>query len=277
MLYRMLVFIVALVVLTGCERRAKPVFTVPTATVAWRDLIDGDVKPPDNDYSLLVSGPTTGEFPVSLAVARIGAVAPDEPDPPGPGEYTLAMDMVPTHDFLRWNSVFHDIRPISEVFPLSRVSLNGQNVNVDAILDATVAMTGRTCLVYATADLTATESEIRGVLYSAESGKALAIIHARGVYVEPNEDERDDATRRSSESGLEKLLTPCTPRLVAEDRFRNLVRDCVLALLKNDRPAIPESENGWVPEGPLAPPIWPPVYFNWPRAPYPYGSPYPQN
>ena len=262
-LYRSVLIAIALAVSTGCEKRKSPEFTATDPAVPWHDLIDEDTALPDDDFVLYTSGVTKGLFPTSLAVARVAAIPPDEPALPAPDEYELALNMEPLHKFLHWNSAFDDVRSVSEVFPLSRIAMNGQRVNMASVVKATQAMTGRLCLLYAAADVGPTESEIRGVLYRVNDGQPLAAIHARGIYVEPEEDDEELAEAEEPRSELDELLTPCTPRLVAEARFRSLTRDCILKLLAGDEPAEPEPEEGWVPEGPLAPQIWPPVSRNW--------------
>ncbi|UCG17010.1 MAG: hypothetical protein JSV19_03035 [Phycisphaerales bacterium] len=262
-MYRSVLIAIALAVSTGCEKRKGPEFTATDPAVPWRDLIDEGAPLPDDDFILYTSEATKGLFPVSLAVARIAAIQPDEPAPPEPDEYELALNMEPLHKFLQWNSAFDDMRSVSEVFPLSRIAMNGQRVSMSSVVDATQAMTGRLCLLYAAADIGPTESEISGVLYRVSDGQPLAAIHARGIYVEPEEDDKEAAEAEEPENELEALLSPCTPRLVAEQRFRSLTRDCILKLLANDEPVEPAPEEGWVPQGPLAPQIWPPVNRNW--------------
>lgn len=263
-MYRSVLIAIALAVSTGCEKRKGPEFTATAPVVPWHDLIDEDATLPDDDFILYTTGATKGLFPISLAVARIAAIQPDEPAPPEPDEYELALNMEPLHKFLQWNSAFDDLRAVSEVFPLSRIAMNGQPVSMASVVDATQSVTGRLCLLYTAADIGPTESEIRGVLYRVSDGQPLAAIHARGIYVEPEDDEEEETDEAEEpESELDELLTPCTPRLVAEHRFRSLTRDCILKLLANDEPVEPAPEEGWVPEAPLAPQIWPPINQNW--------------
>lgn len=244
---------------TGCEKDETPDFAFdPAPPVPWRDLLDRDTTAPENEYTILIPQPTQGLFPMSLAIARIMAVQPSgERDDAEPGEYELTLAMQPPHDFLRWNSVFDDIRLVSEVFPLSQISLNGESITTTTLIESSQAMRGRLCLIYAADDIAPDESEVKGVLLDTRTREVLAMIHARGHYTEPTKKEKEQ--EKETESDATILLKPCTPRLVAERRFEQLTRDCILALVRHDRPIEPQPVEGWVPELPWAPRIWPPV------------------
>lgn len=249
-----LMIVVGLAV-TGCSQTDEPVFEPTSPVVRWADLISTEVTLPENGFTLLVAQPTKGLFPGSLGVARLAAVTPEDSESGEAPASRIILDEEPAHDFLRWNSAFDDVRPIREVFPISWIALNGRDVTAANVVEACRAMTGRLCLLYCQTDVTISESEARGVMYDAATGQPLATIHACGVYVAPESDESapeemDDSSREGP---------PLTARLVAEDRFESLVRACMLKLAANDQPRPPAPQEGWVPEGPLAPPIWPPT------------------
>jgi hypothetical protein len=244
-------------VLGGCEKEEEPIeLFEPGPPVPWSDLVEPDLTIPENEFTITIPQPTEGLFPVSVAVARIQAIHPVALDEPEPGEYELALAMEPSHDFLRWNSAFDDIRSVSEVFPLSFIAMNGEPVTTTTLIEAAQSMTGRLCLVYSAQDITPVESEVKGVLFDTRTRDLLALIHARGFYAEPTTEELEQAEEEQTES--EFLLTPNSARLVAEFRFEALTRDCMLALLQHDRPVPPAPVEGWVPEDPLAPRVWPP-------------------
>jgi hypothetical protein len=246
--------VVACLLAAGCSQTDEPAFEPTSPVVRWADLVSSEVALPEDGFTLLVTQPTKGLFPASLGVARLAAVTPESAESGEPLTSRIILAEEPAHDFLRWNSAFDDVRPVREVFPISWIALNGREVTAANVVDACRAMTGRMCLVYCQTDVSVSESEARGVMYEAVTGRPLATIHARGVYVAPESDEAapedgDDASRDGP---------PLTPRLVSEDRFEALVRACMLQLAANDQPQPPAPEEGWVPEGPLAPPVWPP-------------------
>ncbi len=255
--------------LLGCQKRRELPFVPTTPVVSWRDLSDGQREFPQDTFKLLVGGPTEGLFPTSLAIARLAGAPPAGAGPRLAARQGLFLSTAPAHDLLKWNAAFDDIRLISEVFPLSQMSLNGRPACLPTLMESAAAMTGRMCLVYSIADLTPTESEIKGVLYRVSTGEPMAAVHARGLYFPPPDNDRADAR-----DDIERLLEPSSARLVAEARFLRLTRDCLLALRDNDRPMRPEIEEGWVPQGPLAPQVWPPLYnYWWLPPPSPYSRP----
>ncbi|MBN1514903.1 MAG: hypothetical protein JXB13_23025 [Phycisphaerae bacterium] len=256
--------------LLGCEKRKELPFMPTAPVVLWRDLSGRQANLPQDTFTLLVDEPTEGLFPASLAVARLAGVQPAGAGPRFAADHGLVLSTAPAHELLRWNAAFDDVRLVSEVFPLSQMSLNGRSACVSTLMESAAAMTGRICLVYSITDLTPSESEIKGVLYRVSTQQPVAAVHARGAYYPPPDDEDDEDTR----DNFQKLLEPRSARLVAEARFLSLTRACLLALRDNDRPAKPEIEEGWVPQGPLAPPIWPPLYnYWWLTPPTPYSRP----
>ncbi len=270
MMHRCVILAGLSLALLGCEKRKEPPFMPTTPVVPWRDLSGQQTEFPQDSFTLLLDEPTEGLFPTSLAVARLAGVQPAGADPRPAANHGLVLSTAPAHELLKWNAAFDDIRLVSEVFPLSQMSLNGRPACVSTLMESAAAMTGRICLVYSITDLAPSESEIRGVLYRVSSQQPVAAVHARGVYYPPMEDDGSEDFR----TDLEKLLEPRSARLVAEARFLSLTRDCLLALRDNDRPARPEIEEGWVPQGPLAPPIWPPLYnYWWFTPPTPYSRP----
>ncbi len=258
--------VILVVTLVGCapKRQDRSQFQPTHPVAVWSDILPGETPALQDGFVLLTGGPTEAVFPVSLAVARV-KVVDTECVTPGGGESTghaLELDVLPKVDMLRWNSAFDDVRPVSEVFPLSRIAMNGTRVNLSNLMAASRAMTGRLCLVYSPTHLTESETEIRGVLYQLEGTRALAAIHARAV-VHLYDGETGELLDIETEPGV----PVATPHVAAERRFRELVRAAILELIANDEPGTPMPEDGWVPQGPLEPRIWPPIPYD---APDPY-------
>ena len=60
---------------TGCEKRAEVEFSATDPVLDWPNLDLPDTLDLEDDYTLLVTEPTTGLFPAAVAVARVSSVA----------------------------------------------------------------------------------------------------------------------------------------------------------------------------------------------------------
>ena len=239
---------ILLTAFAGCQKKERfaPIPTFPVVT--WADLTGGQPVNVDNNYQLVVSDTTRGLFPTSVAVARFAA----SEETAGEGA-RLKLDMTPEVDFLAWNSVFDDFRSISEVFPMNAMALDGAAVSVRSLLHAAVALQAGMLLVYAENHSSEQDSEIRGVLYEAPSGRVLAVIHARG-HVETPIAFDEQADRKVP---LEDHLKRDT-RLLTIRTFESTMRACLLALMANDEPAERVAPEGWIPDRQFEPLTWPP-------------------
>jgi hypothetical protein len=231
----------------GCAAPSESTFAPTAYPVSWRDLNErGDATAQDG-YKLLAGGPTVGVFPGSLAVARVAAVAE-----PAASDH-LRLDMEPPVDFLSWNSIFDDFRSISEVFPLNEKGLDGDKVITANLLTSAAAMDAALLLVYTEVRPSMQECELRGVLYDVEALRPLAAVHATAHVHDPitagSTDPDDELPARREE---------LDPRLSAVRIFQARLRECMVALMDNDRPGPRVAPEGWVPNSPLEPLLWPP-------------------
>jgi hypothetical protein len=238
-----------LVLLAGC-REEKGFLASPNSTeVTWQALQGPLSNPPSDQFRLAITEKTQGVFPAAIAVARVV-----RPDDPAVDTSTFALSMKPEVDFLAWNSVFDDFRTISDVFPLNTKSLDGAAPSTPAIIASGRALKAKLCLIYAESQVAPTQAAIRGVLFEVASARPLAEIHARGCVDEPlllSPDDQRGTLPRDWETRV--------PLLVARRRFELLTRQCLLALMANDEPMPTVRPEGWVPDRPLEPAVWPPV------------------
>ncbi len=233
----------------GCVKKAEIQFVATDPVLQWQDLqLPDDVEVHDG-YTLLEEQQTTGLFPTAVAVVRIRADYTDA----GPPATMLELNTEPETELLPWNSLLDDQRAISGVFPIKPIALQGEDVTVEHLLKTAEVMKASVCLIYATADLSQTESEVRGAIYDARRLKPLAVLcaHAR---IENLDEALADLPKPA----------PMEPRYfdAAKDpryhdapgmaiyKFEALVRECVIALRKNDTPLENQPTEGWMPQPP---------------------------
>lgn len=238
----------ALLGAAGCASHKPETFVATPYPVEWRDLTDRGAPPAGQPYKLLANGPTVGVFPGSLAVARVAATA----ESAKAGE-RLVLDMVPPVDFLAWNSVFDDYRAISEVFPLNHMALNGAPTTSSSLVNVSGALGAELLLVYAENRSSMQDCDLRGVIFDVKNHQPLAAVESAAHVDAPiADDAKIDREHRDADS------EEFDPRQVAVRQFQQSARNCMLALMSNDKAGPRTPPEGWVPNVPIEPLTWPP-------------------
>jgi len=244
----MVVMAAGLLLATGCAKSTRDMFCPTHPVVGWAELSGGQDVAVAEGYRLLVHEPTKGVFPTSVGVARIAATGEIG------GVETLTLNTRPEVDFLDWNSCFDDLRPVSEAFPINIMGMNGDPVAVGTLLDNAHALRAGMVLAYSEEQPTLERYEIRGVLYQVSTKRALASIHAVSYVQKPV-----DPDERYSGSDPADNLERVDPREDARHTFEQDTRACLLALMAKDEPADTVKPEGWIPDRPIEPIIWPPL------------------
>jgi len=241
---------IALAALAGCGQKAARIAFVATwPTVQW-DAIARSGGSDREGYRVTIAQRTSGLFPAALAVARVRAVG--EASSTGGGR--LELDLTPAVDFLAWNTVFDDLRDISEVYPIAYLAMDGAPVSVDTIIEAADSQRAGLCLIYTQVLESIQDAQLRGALYDVAGRRQLATIHTSAHIEHPIAlDKQDDAADLSADEREAR-----DPRLVATRRFENQMRALLLKLRDNDDPAAPVMPDGWVPQY-MEPAVWPPI------------------
>ncbi|MCP4250160.1 MAG: hypothetical protein GY778_24215 [bacterium] len=231
--------------MTGCEK-SEPEVRVLRPQLPWSAVATGavgDVGEVEGTYRTLVPQGTQGAFPASLAVARLVT----ESQAGGP----VMLDMAPANDFLPWTALTQNLRYIAETFPLEAHDLGEEPPLPENIVAAASALRAELCLVYGRGDVSEIETELRGVLYLSTTGTPLAVIHARATVLDPE-------VLAHPPENVEDDLRHCDPRVLAAEKFRQLVLSSIRDLRAGDRPVIPQPDDAWTPAQPFEPRIWPP-------------------
>lgn len=245
---------VVLIVTAGCSRPDDEVVRILHPQIHWDYVSTVRVGLVDDAFTNLVPDGTDGVFPASIAVARV-TVDGDDLDDDQP---RVVMNMEPANDFLSWNGLFDNLRYISEVFPLHGHDLGEDQPSPEQIVSAAAHLTAGLCLVYGRSDPSATESEVRGVIYRTDTGEPLAAIRANVSAPHPETIERPPDQVKGDNRHYD-------PRHLADLRFERLVLDCVRDLRRGDRPVIIQPPEGWTPAEPFERRDWPPPPFGTPQ------------
>lgn len=227
----------------GCAPDRVETWT-PKPRVLWEDIALQSTETANNEYKILTSEPTTGLFPVSIAVTR---VALEEDRVSRVAWERLLRD--PRNEFLMWNSSFDDQMAISEVFPIAERDLGGAEVRPERILSAMKALGARIGFLYAVNELAEDESEMLGTLFDTRSDQVLATIHAQAASIPPPDNGYPPENTVQWETDSRALV---------RYKFECLVHACVRELILRDQPGAIESPDGWTPVGPILPVEWPP-------------------
>ena len=231
----------------GCAGKQVDVW-IPPPRVGWDDVSTHPVPPIADEYKILRNEPTKGLFPCNMAVSRVAVNVAEDDD------MTLTRQLIrePRNEFLAWNSAFDDQMAVSEVFPITQRDLGGAPVDPRQIIAANRALSAKIALVYAMNELSETESEMIGALYSTEGVEPIAAVHARAKSVEPLASERNYEPTDLWETDSKALV---------REKFERIVYACVRELIHRDEPAIIQAPSGWTPAGPIRPVEWPPRQY----------------
>lgn len=233
----------------GCQKKERMAFVATWPTVEWKSIARGGGADRDG-FQINMNQRTTGLFPASLAVARVRAV--DDLASPT-ANVRLMLNTDPQVDFLSWNTVFDDLREISEVYPIAHMSMDGAAVSIDSVLNAAEAQRAGLCLIYTQVLESVQDARLRGVLYAVNSRQQLATIHAFAHIQHPIAlDDEDDYELEAAEREARD------PLLVATRQFERYMRDLLMKLRANNDPQSPEAPQGWTPQY-MEPAVWPPI------------------
>lgn len=238
----------------GCQQKTEEIVVLRPA-IAWEDIAPVPVQDVADGFVNLALEGTDGLFPASVAIARVtlepGGVEDAADSPSGSGRL-LVLDVDPTNDLLPWNSLFDSLRYVHDAFPLHGHDLSGEDPLPAQLAAAAAQLRAGLCLVYSAGDLSESDSRIRGVIYDTQSGQPLAAVEASVSVPEP------EAVPHPPEL-VKHDMRYCDPRFLADRRFEQLVFDCLRDLKSRDRRVPAQREEGWTPEGPVRPRIWPPM------------------
>ena len=234
---------------TGCEKTRKVEFVATNPVLSWTDLDLPATTALDDGYAVLVKEQTRGLFPAAVAVARVKAAYRSD----GTAGTLLEMKAEPESELLPWNSVLDDQRLVSGVFPIKPLALQGEEATVAHILSTARAMKAPICLVYGTASLGPHEAELRGAIFDTANHRPLAVMHA---WAEVSENDTTLADLPAPPAKDPEYFSAAKdPRYqdapgAAVYKFETLVRNCMIALRKNDASLENQPTEGWIPETP---------------------------
>lgn len=243
--------------LAGCAPRERVHSWHPQPPVPWEYVSAQSLEPVRNGFRILIPQPTTALFPASIGVTRV-AIEPPTGDLFGFNDPLIARSVRrlyadPRNEFLQWNRAFDELMAISEVFPIKERDLGGGPAEPGQILAAFNALHAKLGLIYAVNEKTADQAEMFGVLYEAESGRQLAVIHAEAESLVPFDERVEDS---------ELNLWETDARAIVRQRFERLLFACLRTLIRHDQPELIEAPEGWKPAEPSRPVEWPPRFRN---------------
>lgn len=229
---------------SGARKRSQPEVFTPQPRVTWGELCPQSIAPPDEGYALLGEPGSVGRFPATVGVTRL-AVREKE------GARVPVLPGRPKNEFLTWNRAFDELMAISNVFPVAQRDLGGGDARPMQILAAFRGLQAGLGIIYATNELSPTETEMIGVLYDSSTARPLAAISARAVSTAPADpDDIDELDPWKHDS-----------RALVRKRFVEHCFNCVRELIALDKPERVDVPAGWIPAGPARPVQWPSAYL----------------
>ncbi len=225
-------------VLSGCAQSEPTLKVYSGPTLARENLGVGELSCGKTGHVVLQDEPTTGCFPLALAVARLET--PDwyqQMKCADPNSWQLAT--IPSAQASRWNSLFNTMSNVREVVLLDRLSVRnpGTEVKTAEIVRAAAEAEASLCLIYGPAEAPDDYAAFMGVIVDTASGKPVAFAKA--------DAGRCDADPPHPDKWKEDL-SYLDPNTLAMRKFEKQVRTCVLELIRNDQPATTTRPSPWL-------------------------------
>lgn len=213
-----------LAALAGCADKPPVSYQRPVElSELTTHLQAAQIAAPQGGHVMLSSETTTGRFACDLAIARF------EPDAAG----GLVLALPRPADQARWTETLRGIREIRGVSFLTPRSTKLDGDALDALCAVARRQGAPLLLAYADAQTGATAGQTAGVVYSSETGAALAAVRAAGASADPELAEREGDHR--GEDG----------RFQAQRRFEHSALECVRTLIHADQPAPTTQPHVW--------------------------------
>lgn len=224
--WRLLTATVLAAGMAGCDA-TKP--AAKRAIVRFDDVGVTGSAADVNTFARAETQTSIGRFPAGIGVARVCLEAE------GPaGTPALVLDPLSSAEAPYWNELFDSIDRIRELVLIDPQGVPQRYVTIPQLLASCRKQKGRLCLVYAQNDIADNASQVIGALYDADSGELVGTAFAEEV-VDPKEKRERPADRPD---GDERHMDA---HWLAEQKFRQIVRDFVWELINRDRePGAPE-------------------------------------
>ncbi|HUW84730.1 MAG TPA: hypothetical protein VMZ31_18255 [Phycisphaerae bacterium] len=247
------------VALGGCAVPSCPPEHKPLAPL--RDLVGRPVDLPAGRYRVMPDAVPEGQFPCSVAVARLRRAGRAMSADTQPSERNgFVLDPFGHKESVCWAELFDNIASVSEVFPVDSPYLPSQPAEPGQVVRALSRVHAGLCVILSEGDVTVGESvgsegddppsgetamarQVVGVIYETRHENLLAI--AKSELFAYSNGGQNGADRSVAEE-------------LAAARFRQLVHEAMCELVESSRPGAVERPNPWSswPSGP-GPLLWP--------------------
>jgi len=209
----------------GCESSRVVYETGPTLAPA--DLGLPETGCASTGFLILEPGSSIGRFPTALAVA--GLEGRDE-------NGALAVVSLDSQEALRWNSVFDAAPAIREVIVLNEKTPGPPLKGPPAVTATAKRLNAGLCLIYGRTAWGPDETALVGALVDTGDGHVVAQVQARATAAdhEPLRPDRPKGDLRHLD--LQYLVA---------GKFRRVVRECVVELIKRDKQPPEQRPSPW--------------------------------
>jgi len=211
---------VATIALTsGCDKTVKAFDARPVLTFA--DLETALEDESENTFVLSEAAFPAGRFPMRIAVVRVTVGdTPCLPDTP-----RLVFVPIEGIDCPPWDDLISNLPAVTEMFFLQAAAFPRKEISIAEITEAAARLGAGLCLIYAESDLQGGAAQVIGVIADAPSNAVVSTLTAKYEprlygYELDRPLDRPEGDDRHKDS-----------RYLAGAKFRELVHDCLLALI----------------------------------------------
>ncbi len=229
----------------GCQKPEPPPAAYMGPTLASLELGAERLPADPTGFVLLSQEPSVGRFPNALAVARLeppqGGFAPEDLGE-GPRE-NWWVRTIRWEEAMNWNRLCNTVPSIREVIVLDRFTTVRPDARPEEITVSARRLEAGLCLVYGPSPAEAGYAGLWGVIADTASNTRVAFVQAQAG---PKDFQPPPADRPSED------LRHVDPNYLAERKFQQEVRKCLLALIAMDSPPATTQPSPWRTDAPAA-------------------------
>lgn len=248
------------VALGGCTStaRVKPIVPDRQTIVTLPELTGQPIDAPAGTYRVRGDPKTRGRFPCSIAVSKVRYRDEAAPIP----DSGLAVQPLQVDNAVRWIGLFDNLPEIVEVFQVDYMGLPAAPVTTVDVYQAAGRVGGGLCLVMSEG-VSGTEDgfQVVGALYDPVVGTPIVVARSSVFPVltgdeDPNTidipgyhgrgtREADAAAKPEDDRKVKAVAPPYDPLRLAQEHFRELVRQAVWEMVRQDQAPTAIEPSPW--------------------------------
>lgn len=230
--------VLCVVAVCGCEKPEPPPVAYVGPSLAGDTLGVGHTPSRATSHNLLTQSRSSGRFPAAVAVARLReprSVLSADPQQQAVQDQ-WCVSTIRWEEAVTWNSLFNQVPAVRELIVVDAHTTVRPNATLAEIAQSVSRLEAGLCLIYGPSEAAPGCAGLWGVLLDVATGQKLAMIQAQAG-PEDYSLPRVEANERD--------MRHRDPNHIAELKFQQQTRHCLLDLIAYDSPSTATQPSPW--------------------------------